>query len=223
MSMLSLRSHCTIAMSRRKDRFPLINWLRSRWPWQTVFHFQRHCSVSILCTDIVSFSQRLACLSLPGQAEMARDITRQYYPLLKRIVRSHGGHVNKFMGDGMLAIFHRADQAVNAAVALRQAVAEFNRARCAGNLGVFPTRFAVHHGDVFTMGSKWSPLSSLTYLGEAVNTAAYLADLVPPGRVFISAQTLALLSGQPQSRLWNIVPDKGTRSPLDIYEIVECA
>jgi adenylate cyclase len=223
MSMLSLKSRRTIATTCRKDRFPLINWLKPGWPGKTAFHFQRHCSVSILCTDIVSFSQKLACLSLPGQAEMARDITRHYYPLLNRIVRSHSGQVDKFLGDGMLAVFHQADHAVNAAVALRQAVAEFNRVRCTGNLSVFPTRFAVHHGDVFVMGLRWSPLSSLTYLGEAVNTAAYLADLVPPGRVFISANTLGLLSGQQASRLWKTVPDKGTHSPLDIYEIVDCA
>src|SRR6266576_3618432 len=106
----------------------------------------------------------------------------RYFERMKTIVERHGGLVEKFIGDAVMAVFgvpvvHEDDalRAVRAAVEMRAALPE---------LGV-EGRIGVMTGEVVT-GTE-EPLAT----GDAVNVAARLEQAAQPGEVLLGEPTLA--------------------------------
>ena len=98
-------------------------------------------------------------------------------------IEAHGGHVLKFMGDGILAIFPNEDtslackRALDAAAALRQRIASLNVRRMASGLPITDTHLALHVGELL-YGNLGSPRRlDFTVLGPAVNEAARMESL----------------------------------------------
>src|SRR5689334_25114957 len=116
--------------------------------------------------------------------EALRALLARYFERLQGIVESHGGTVEKFIGDAVMAVFgvpvaHEDDalRACRAAVEMRDALPE---------LGV-EGRIGVNTGEVLT-GTE-----ERLATGDAVNVAARLEQAAGPGEVLIGGETLALV------------------------------
>ena len=116
--------------------------------------------------------------------ESLRALLARYFERMKTIVERHGGTVEKFIGDAVMAVFgipqlHEDDalRAVRAALEMREAVPE---------LGV-QARIGVTTGEVVT-GTE-----ERLATGDAVNVAARLEQAAQPGEVLIGAETLQLV------------------------------
>src|SRR5437867_2773958 len=115
--------------------------------------------------------------------ETLRALLARYFERMKAIVERHGGSVEKFIGDAVMAVFgvpvlHEDDalRAVRAAVEMRDAFPE---------LGV-EGRIGVMTGEVVT-GTE-----ERLATGDAVNVAARLEQAAQPGEILIGEQTLRL-------------------------------
>ena len=118
--------------------------------------------------------------------EAMQGLLARYFERMKGIVESHGGTVEKFIGDAVMAVFgvpvaHEDDalRACRAAVEMRDALPE---------LGV-EGRIGVNTGEVLT-GTE-----ERLATGDAVNVAARLEQAAEPGEVLIGSETLALVAG----------------------------
>ena len=118
--------------------------------------------------------------------EALRALLARYFERMKGIVESHGGSVEKFIGDAVMAVFgvptaHEDDalRACRAAVEMRAALPE---------LGIVG-RIGVNTGEVVT-GTE-----ERLATGDAVNVAARLEQAAQPGEVLIGAETLRLVRG----------------------------
>ena len=116
--------------------------------------------------------------------ERLRAVLARYFDRMKAIVERHGGTVEKFIGDAVMAVFgvpslHEDDalRAVRAAVEMRDALPEIG---LEGRIGVMT-------GEVVT-GTE-----ERLATGDAVNVAARLEQAAQPGDVLIGAPTLALV------------------------------
>src|ERR1700745_704154 len=116
--------------------------------------------------------------------EALRALLARYFERMRGIVESHGGSVEKFIGDAVMAVFgvpgvHEDDalRACRAAVEMRDALP--GRA-VAGRIGV-------NTGEVVT-GTE-----ERLATGDAVNVAARLQQAAQPGEVLIGEETLALV------------------------------
>ncbi len=116
--------------------------------------------------------------------EALRAVLARYFERMKGIVESHGGVVEKFIGDAVMAVFgvpvaHEDDavRAVRAAVEMRGALPE---------LGV-QARIGVNTGEVVT-GTE-----ERLATGDAVNVAARLEQAAQPGEVLLGRETLRLV------------------------------
>ena len=119
--------------------------------------------------------------------EIARDqllaLLNDYAECLVEVVETQGGHVLKFMGDGILAIFPDDDRrqacsrALNAALAAEARVATLNLARSGRGLPVTDFHLSLHVGDLLygNIGSRGR--LDFTVLGPAVNEAARIEAL----------------------------------------------
>lgn len=116
--------------------------------------------------------------------EALRTLLARYFEQMKAIVERHGGSVEKFIGDAVMAVFgvpviHEDDafRAVRAALEMREA---FPSLGCQGRIGVAT-------GEVVTGTSE------RLATGDAVNVAARLEQAAPPGEILISEATLRLI------------------------------
>ena len=122
--------------------------------------------------------------------ERLRALLAQYFGRMQVIVERHGGSVEKFIGDAVMAVFgvpvlHEDDalRAVRAAVEMRDALPELG---LQGRIGV-------------TTGEVVTGTEERLATGDAVNVAARLEQAAQPGEALVGEPTLALFATQSAS------------------------
>ncbi len=179
----------------------------------------RWVQATILFTDIAGFSAAIAHLPRRQQEQVLESLTGEYYNLLHRCVRDRGGSVDKFIGDGMMAVFLNPDEAINAARRIQEDVARFNTQQERQGYCPFPTRTAIDSGWVIckNLGPFWC--RDQTYLGNAVNTAAHLAQVGRPGQVLISHTTFKQVPAKAAFSRWEAIEGIEKGGEIIVYEL----
>ena len=143
--------------------------------------------------------------------ERFRTLLARYFERMKAIVESHGGAVEKFIGDAVMAVFgvpvlHEDDalRAVRAAVEMRDALPE---------LGI-EGRIGVMTGEVVT-GTEERLVT-----GDAVNVAARLEQAAELGTVLIGHPTLALVRDAAEVQPVEPLVLKGKAEPVPAYRLL---
>ncbi len=125
--------------------------------------------MALLFTDLVGFSS----WALEAGDAAALELLREVGTAVERAVLAHEGRIVKRLGDGVMATFLRADQAVDAALEAQEAVQQIELD------GYRPRmRAGVHWGRPRKLGGD--------YLGVDVNVAARVADAAKPDQVLAS-------------------------------------
>lgn len=135
--------------------------------------------LAVMFTDVVGFSS----WALEAGDELALELLREVAAAVEPAVLEHGGRIVKRLGDGHMAVFLGAAQAVDAAFAAQRRLADV---RVGGHTPQL--RVGVHVGRPRRMGSD--------YLGVDVNVAARLMQGARPGTVLVSASALAQLDAE---------------------------
>jgi class 3 adenylate cyclase len=150
---------------------------------------ERHQDVSVLFADLVGFTG-FAERSTP--AEVASVLDAYWGIAAPLIARQFGGEVEKFTGDGMMAMFNnRGDQSDHARRAACAALALQRRvARVAEQHPDWPRmRVGVNSGRVVVREIGSDGHVAYPSVGDTVNTGARLESLAPVGGVLIGAET----------------------------------
>nr|MDJ0870003.1 adenylate/guanylate cyclase domain-containing protein [Myxococcota bacterium] len=148
---------------------------------------------TVLFADLTGFTSLTETVGDQAAYGVVADCLR----MLDEIARSHGGHVDKYMGDCVMALFGVPEAiedapraAVNAAIEMRQRLAAFNEEREVA----IPLR--VHVGVATGLGIAGEIsgplLREFAIMGSAVQLASDLTDAAPAGSVYVDAETEAL-------------------------------
>jgi adenylate cyclase len=146
-----------------------------------------------LVTDAENYTSVAERLSPADLAVLVND----YYEAIFRVVKAHGGEISDTAGDSMVAVWAsgRPDaaarsQAVQASLAILDAVDEFNGAHAASPL---PTRVGLESGEMLLGSIGGEQRYEYRAVGDIVNTAARIQGLnqLLGTRVLVSAATLA--------------------------------
>jgi adenylate cyclase len=154
---------------------------------------ERRQDISVLFGDLVgftSFSER----SSPG--EVATVLSAYWGIAAPLITRQFGGEVEKFIGDGIMAVFNsRGDQPDHAVRAARAAL-ELQR-KLAGVAEQHPDwprlRVGVNSGEAVLREIGGEGYVAYPLVGDTINTGARLEGLAPVGGVMIGARTYGQL------------------------------
>ncbi len=149
--------------------------------------------------------------------ESLRRTMARYFEEIRRIVERHGGTVEKFIGDAVMAVFgipvaHEDDalRAVRAAGEIRDRLA-----RLGEELGVaLSFRTGVNTGEV--VAGEGETLVT----GDAVNVAARLEQAAPSGEILVGGGTLALVRDAVVTDALEPLELKGKRDPVAAYRLV---
>jgi class 3 adenylate cyclase len=177
--------------------------------------------VTIVFSDVsgsTSLGERL-------DPEAVRRVMERYFAETRSVLESHGGTVEKFIGDAVMAVFgipqlHEDDalRAVRAAAEMRGRLADLNE-ELERDWGVqIAVRTGVNTGEVVA-GDAAQGQSFAT--GDAVNVAARLEQAASPGEILIGDATRRLLREAVRVEAVGPLALKGKADAIDAWRLVE--
>lgn len=175
-----------------------------------------------LFTDLEGFTK----LSHAIAPEMVAQLLNRYLDMLSDVVLAHGGTIDKFVGDAVVAFWGapiaRSDDGRNAALAayaMWQAGEAFRRDLPPGVPPIGRTRVGLHHGDAIVGNFGGEGRIQYTALGDSMNTASRLeaANKALETSILASREAM-LLSGLDWWRPMGRVRLRGRATPVDLFE-----
>jgi adenylate cyclase len=180
--------------------------------------------VTILFADIRGFT----ALARRVKATDVVAMLNRYFEMIVDIVFSHGGTVDKYIGDEIMVLFgapvkmdNPADRAVACGLEMQSALEGFNLDRDRHGEDKIQIGVGINSGEVVVGAIGSSQTMQYTCIGDAVNVASRLTDLAKPGQVIISEHTLADLTGRTEYEALPPVPLKGIDGDVKSYLIRE--
>ena len=178
--------------------------------------------ITVLFADLVGFT----ALSEAVEPTVLVRILNGYFERMSQAITDHRGYVSTFIGDGILAFFGATDpnpwqgnDAVHAALAMREALGDYNRDLDAEHLPALSIGIGLHRGTgvVGLVGSR--QLKEFAFVGRTVNVAARVQDLTRHFSTDIILTESLRKTINPRFAL-RALPDtivKGVAKPLAIY------
>ncbi|HHP7234422.1 MAG TPA: GAF domain-containing protein [Desulfobacterales bacterium] len=177
-------------------------------------------TVTLLNIDIRGFTE----LAMEMGPQKTVSLLNNFFSVMGGIVFKHNGIVDKYLGDGFLAIFgapinseRDADNAALAALEMQSAIGEVNRS-FQSELGIsLHIGISVHTGDVVVGNIGFDKKMDYTVIGDAVNTVFRLQELAKsyPNGIIVGEKTCRAA----QSRL-RVRDLKNALGELKLYELM---
>jgi len=156
-------------------------------------------------------------------SEAVREVLEVYFTAMRGVLERHGGTVEKYVGDAIMAVFglprlHEDDalRAVRAAHQMRDALTEVNRLLESRWGGSLENRTGVNTGEVVA-GDPSTGQRLVT--GDTVNVAARLEQAAPPLEVLIGESTYRLVRDGVQVEAMPPLELKGKSEPVAAYRL----
>ena len=177
---------------------------------------------TILFTDIRAFTP----MSEKMDPHQVVELLNEYFTLMTDLIFENGGTLDKYLGDGIMAIFGAplarpddADRAVKTAMQMQRAVVRLNEVRVARGEKPIRVGMGVNTGQVTAGNIGSTKRMDYTVIGDAVNLASRLCANAAGGQILISESTHAAVAGtMPASKL-DAIKVKGKEAPVEIFEI----
>jgi len=168
---------------------------------------------TILWLDVAHFAELTNAHTLD---QVVTDLNA-YLDALTQLVYRHQGDVNKYMGDGFLAVFANADDALQAACALQKAAADFNRRQVLNGKPALPTRIGIDTGQVALTSLGSCERQDRTVIGIPVNRAKRIQQQALIGQVWLSQATFQRLQDRSGLYVVGEIEIKGQQEPVFVY------
>lgn len=178
--------------------------------------------VAVLFTDIRNFTTISEMLA---PDEVVESLNAYFGPMVD-VVLAHGGIVDKFVGDAIMAVFgapvkHDNDalQAVNAGFGMLEALAAFNARQAQRQKQPFSMGIGVNFGEVIVGNIGSDKKMDYTVIGDNVNLGSRLESLTKAYRVpfLVSESVFRLVGSKVHCRLVERVVVKGRKESTAIY------
>jgi len=177
-------------------------------------------AVTVVFTDVAGFTN----LSEHLDPERVATVMTRYFEEMKAVVERHGGKVEKFIGDAVMAVFgvpqlHEDDalRAVRAAAEMREALGALND-RLARDSGVtIQVRTGINTGEVAVGPGRGG---GGFVLGDPVNVAARLQQAAAPQEILVGEDTYRLIEGAIEVDQLEPLSLKGKDSPVRAFRLL---
>jgi adenylate cyclase len=180
-------------------------------------------TLTVLFADIRGFTR----LSENAAPERVVQLLNNYFTAMSDIIFAHGGTLDKYIGDGLMALFgaphatpEDACNAVSSAVAMQRQMQVINAQLRADGLAEIAIGIGLHTG-VATVGYIGSERrSEYTAIGDTVNLAARLEQNSVPGQILLSDATAqAAAAADCAMRPHPPLTVKNRVQPVPVYEV----
>jgi adenylate cyclase len=183
---------------------------------------------TVMFADIRGFTT----ISDGAAPEAVVSMLNEYFDAMVEVVFAYGGTLDKFLGDGLMAVWGTpvqspddAARAVRAAVGMREALDRtVNTARIARGEAPLKTGYGVATGMVIAGAMGARRRQDFTVIGDTVNLASRLCSAAAPGQVLIdeNSERLCTRPGGPplRRRALEALKVKGFARPVPVFEVL---
>jgi adenylate cyclase len=179
-------------------------------------------TITILFADIRGFTR----ISEHAPPEKIVGLLNRYFSAMTDIIFAHGGTLDKYLGDGLMALFgaptatpEDASNALNAAVAMQRRVLSINQELREEGFPEIGVGMGLHTGEV-TVGYIGSERrSEYTAIGDAVNTASRLETNAKGGEILISDATAKAANSRYKLEARDAISVKNRQQPVALWEV----
>ncbi|HST30309.1 MAG TPA: adenylate/guanylate cyclase domain-containing protein [Chthoniobacterales bacterium] len=184
--------------------------------------------VTVLFSDLRNFTSMSERLT----PQKMLEILNRYFTRMDAIISRHGGVVDKYMGDALMALFGApltnpddADRAMQAALEMSEALDDLNQRWEKRGLPAIGIGIGINT-DVVVAGNMGSETRlNYTVIGDGVNLASRLEGLTKTpaykARIIISGTTLARAKRQYRTQRLGEVAVKGRQQPTEIFALLD--
>lgn len=181
--------------------------------------------ITALFTDVRGFTS----IAENADPDVLMQQTSRYFTALTDVIMAHGGTVDKFIGDAVMAFWNapnpqsdHCERACRAALRAKAANEEINLLFEAEGLPPFYTRFGIHVGEAVIGNLGSSERMNYTALGNVVNLAARLEGLNKQydTQILISEAVYARIKRRFDCRFVDTVTAKGMTVATRVYEVI---
>ncbi|NUT34971.1 MAG: AAA family ATPase [Hamadaea sp.] len=171
--------------------------------------------VTVLFVDMVDFTPFAEQLD----PEQVRNTQHEYFAVVRRVVRQHGGVLEKYIGDAVMAIFGAPIATENDALRAVRAGLEVQRALAqhAGSVAELSFRVGVATGQALVDITAARDGGQAIVAGDVVNTAARLQAICPPAGVLVDELTYDATRDEVDYAQQPPAVLKGKRSPSHVW------
>ncbi len=177
---------------------------------------------TVLFVDIIGYSALVDQL----KPEQVRQVTDPLWEEFDRIITEHGGLIANQMGDSLVLAWgapesHEddAERAVSASLQLQEGLRRFKEGANHPAARALRLQMGIHTGLV--LAGKLGVRGEYTVMGDTVNVAQLLENSAEPGTLIVSEATYQTIRGAFQVKRLTPIQLKGTRSLMNIFEILE--
>jgi adenylate cyclase len=179
-------------------------------------------TITILFADIRGFTS----ISEHAPPEKIVSLLNRYFSAMTDIIFAHGGTLDKYLGDGLMALFgaptttpEDASNALNAAVAMQRRLLGINTELRKEGLSEVGVGIGLHTGEV-TVGYIGSERrSEYTAIGDSVNTASRLESNAKGGEILISDATAKAARSRYKLQPREPITVKNREQPVVLWEV----
>jgi adenylate cyclase len=182
--------------------------------------------VTVLFSDIRHFSTITETLG----ADETVHMLNAYFTEMVDVVLRHGGILDKYIGDAIMAVFgapladyHNADHAITAAIEMTQALEHFNHHRTADGLEPIEVGIGISTGEVVASSIGTAKRMDYTVIGESVNLAARLegANKHYGTSVLVSGTTISQMKLAKSWREIDLIRITGKDKLISVFELLD--
>lgn len=176
--------------------------------------------ITLLFADVRGFTT-MAEQMKPREAV---EVLNEFFDRMTKVIFEHDGTLDKYLGDGLMALFgapfalqNDAEAAVRAAVNMQKSLAELNKTsgRAPISIGI-----GIHTGEAVVGFLGTERRMDYTAIGDTVNVASRLTSQAGPDQIVISAATYTQLCREIPCSQLAAMKLKGRAAPIDVHEVL---
>jgi adenylate cyclase len=179
-------------------------------------------TITVLFADIRGFTR----ISEHAPPEKIVQLLNRYFSAMTDIIFAHGGTLDKYLGDGLMALFGAptvtpkdASNAIAAAVAMQRRMLSINDELREEGFPEIGIGIGLHTGEV-TVGYIGSERrSEYTAIGDAVNTSSRLESNAKAGEILVSEVTAKAAHSRYQLAAREPISVKNREQPVPLFEV----
>jgi adenylate cyclase len=179
-------------------------------------------TITILFADIRGFTR----ISEHAPPEKIVSLLNRYFSAMTDIIFAHGGTLDKYLGDGLMALFGAptatpddASNALNAAVAMQRRLLGINRELREEGFAEIGVGMGLHTGEVIVGYIGSDRRSEYTAIGDAVNTSSRLESNARGGEILISDATAKAAHSRYKLKPREPITVKNREQPVRLWEV----
>lgn len=179
-------------------------------------------TITILFADIRGFTR----ISEHAPPEKIVSLLNRYFSAMTDIIFAHGGTLDKYLGDGLMALFGAptatpddASNALNAAVAMQRRLMGINRELRDEGFTEIGVGMGLHTGEAIIGYIGSDRRSEYTAIGDTVNTSSRLESNARGGEILISDATAKAAHSRYKLKPREPIMVKNRQQPVNLWEV----